>query len=306
MTSRRFILDCDPGQDDAIAILLALGSHELAFEAITIVAGNVGADQGAANARRILDLAGADRPIYRGAPRALLKPYDLGERFHGGDGLMGLDLPPPSRPPEAEHAVSFLARTLLAAEPGSIDLACVGPLTNLALLLIQYPDAARGLGRVAIMGGAIGLGNVSPAAEFNIHSDAAAAAVVFSAGLDVILVPLDLTHQALGTDARIAALKATGRPTALAVAELLARYPRLEKFNYQGGPLHDPCAVAALIWPEMVSGRHVAVEIDASGGPSHGRTLVHWWPKSTGPRPNALVLSEIDADQFYHHLSNRV
>ncbi len=304
--ARRFILDCDPGQDDAVAILLALGSPELALEAVTIVAGNVGVDRGVSNALKILELAGSAVPVYRGAPRSLCRDYSLGDRFHGTDGLMGLALPEPTRQAEPESAVPFLARTLSAAEPGSIDLACVGPLTNLALLLIQYPEATRGIGRVAIMGGAIGLGNVTPAAEFNIHADALAADVVFRSGLDLTLVPLDLTHQALATEARIAALRATGKPTAHAVAELLARYPKLEKFNFAGGPLHDPCAVAALIWPDLVSGRKVHVEIDTTSGPGHGRTLVHWWAKTNGPAANALVLDRIDADQFYRHLTARV
>ena len=304
--ARRFILDCDPGQDDAVALLLALGSPELALEAVTVVAGNVGVDQGVANALKILALGGSSVPVYRGAPRSVAADYSLGDRFHGSDGLMGLALPEPARTVEAEAAVPFLARTLSSAAPGSIDLACVGPLTNLALLLIQYPEAARGIGRVAIMGGAIGLGNVTPAAEFNILSDALAADVVFRSGLDLTLVPLDLTHQALATEARIADLRAKATPTAQAVAELLARYPKLEKFNFAGGPLHDPCAVAALLWPDMVSGRKVHVAIDTSGGPSHGRTLVHWWAKPTGPAPNALVLDRIDADRFYQALTERV
>ena len=304
MPKRKIILDCDPGQDDAIAILLALASPELDVVAITAVAGNVGLDRTERNARAMVELAGATTPVHAGCPRPLLRPPVDAAHVHGETGLAGANLPPPARPLAAGHAVDVIRDTIRRNPPGTISIVAVGPLTNLACALIQAPDIAPLIGEIVLMGGAIGLGNVTPAAEFNIYADPHAAAVVFGAGAPLIMVPLELTHQALATTGRVAAIAALGNEAGRQAASILRAYPKDTQFGDSGGPLHDPCAVAYLLWPELMSGRDCHVAIETEGTHCLGRTVVEWRRRTHAA--NARVLDQIDAQTFFARLTERV
>lgn len=297
------IIDCDPGNDDAIALLLAMASPEVALDAITVVAGNVGIERTATNALEIVELAGREVPVHAGATRPLLRPLVTAPHIHGETGMQGLVLPKPRRALSPVHAVDHIRATLRAAAPRSVTLCAVGPLTNLALAIATEPAIVAGIARIVVMGGAIGLGNTTPAAEFNIFVDPHAAAIVFGAGAPVVMVPIDLTHRAVATGPRIAAIRALDNAPAHAVADLMEAYPAREKFDYQGGPVHDACAVAYLVKPALMSGRECHVAIDTGDGPSRGRTVVDWWGKGAA---NALVLDRIDADGFFALLTERL
>lgn len=292
----KVIIDTDPGTDDAIAIWLALASPEIEVIALTTVCGNIGIDNATRNARAIVAFCGRDVPVFAGAARPLLRVPKPAPAIHGDDGLMGVDLTKPCGGERSEHAVDHLRAVLRQASPGEVTVIAIGPLTNIALALRTEPAIARGLARIVLMGGAIGLGNVTPAAEFNIHADPHAAAIVFAAGVPVTMVPLDLTHQTIATPARRAALRALGNPVARKAAEIMDTYPPLAKFDGQGPPMHDPCAVVAVIAPHLMHGRDCHVAIDTGDGPSTGRTIVDWWGK--GPT-SARVLDRVDADGFF-------
>jgi purine nucleosidase len=304
MTTSTTIIDCDPGNDDAIALLLAMASPEVALAAITVVAGNVGIEHTATNALEIVELAGREVPVFAGAARPLLHKLVTAAHIHGATGMQGLALPKPRRGLGAVNAVDHIRATLRAAPPRSVTLCAVGPLTNLALALATEPTIAAGIARIVLMGGGIALGNTTPAAEFNIYVDPHAAQIIFGSGVPIVMVPIDCTHQALATKPRVAAIRALGTPPAHAVADLMEAYTPREKFNYQGSPVHDACAVAYLIRPELMSGRECRVEIDISEGPSRGRTVVDWWGKRDDA--NALVLDRIDADGFFALLTERL
>jgi inosine-uridine nucleoside N-ribohydrolase len=299
------LLDCDPGHDDAMAILLALASPELEVTALTTVAGNQTIEKVTANAVKVLDVAGAGHvPVGRGADRPLLGTLPVvASDVHGETGLDGPDLPPPSRGPERGHAVELLAAKL--RERPHV-LVATGPLTNVALLLALHPELEDRIERVVVMGGAIAEGNVTPAAEFNIWVDPEAAARVFGSGLDVTMVGLDVTHKALLTPAHAEALRATGRAGAV-VADLLAFYLRFHEqiYAFDGAPVHDAMAVAQVIDPGLLTTEHRAVEIDTGSGPSRGRTLVDLW-RRTGRDPGAHVAVDVDAARFLELLTSRI
>src|SRR3954447_8600754 len=246
------IIDCDPGHDDAMALLLAVASPELELVAVTTVAGNQTLEKVTANAIRVLDVAEAhDIPVAAGADRALVHPARVASEVHGETGLDGPDLPPPSREPEPLHAVELMARLL---RERSHTLVAVGPLTNVALLLALHPELHGRLERVVLMGGAIGLGNVTPAAEFNLWCDPEAAHRVFTSGLAVTMVGLDVTHRAMLSAARADALRERGRAGAV-VADLHAFYRRFHfhVYGHDDTPVHDALAVASVINPELLT-----------------------------------------------------
>ena len=300
------ILDCDPGHDDAIALLLALASPEIELLAVTTVAGNSTLERTTANALRVLDLAGRpDVPVAAGADVPLVRPRVIADHVHGASGLDGPALPPPGREPSPEHAVELLARTLLASSR-PVTLVPTGPLTNVALLLAQHPAAAARIERIVLMGGAIGEGNVTPAAEFNIWFDPEAAARVFAAGLDVTMVGLDVTHQALLTPERGERLRATGAIGRF-VAELLDFYSRYhrETYGWSGAPIHDAVALAHVLRPGLLTTVHRNVEIDCASELCRGRTVVDRWQR-TGRPANAHVAVEIDAEAFLVLLEERL
>jgi purine nucleosidase len=300
------IIDTDPGQDDAVALLLALAERDrLELRAITTVAGNVGVELTTANALRILELARhPDVPVFPGAPRPLLRPLRTAESVCGPDGLAGADLPPPTLAPRSRHAVAFLLDTLREAAPRSVTLCALGPLTNLALALAQEPRLADRVARIVLMGGARDLGNVTPAAEFNIFVDPHAAAIVLGAGVPLVLFGLHATHQAMATPGRLAGLAALGTPVTRTVAGMLGR-PRpggLARFGVPGHPLHDPCVIAQLLWPELFAGRDCHVAVETASETTMGRTTIDWWD-SGGHPPNAHVIDRVDADELFVRLT---
>ena len=308
MNRRPIVIDCDPGADDAIAILLALASpDELDVVGINTVAGNVGLDRTSDNARRICELAGrADVPVHAGCPGSILRPRNDARHVHGESGLDGADLPPPAGPIADRHAVDFLIATC-AAQPGNVTLCALGPLTNVALAMIKDPGIVDNIDEIVLMGGAIGAGNVTPSAEFNIFVDPHAAAVVFACGASLTMIGLDVTHQAIVTPGRLDAVRAIDTSVGRAAAGLLSHYHRvdLERYGAPGSPLHDPCVIAYLLRPELFSGRKAFVEVETRSEATMGRTIVDPWG-ATGREPNATVIEQIDADGFFELLIERL
>ena len=296
------ILDCDPGHDDAIALLLALASPELELLGVTTVAGNQTLEKTTANAIRVLEFAGrGEIPVAEGADRPLVREQYVASYVHGETGLDGPDLPPPQGRPLDRHAVDFLADTIREHD-GGVTLIPTGPLTNVALLLALHPDARPE--RIVLMGGAIAEGNVTPAAEFNIWADPEAAARVFAGGLDVTMVGLDVTHKALFTSAHVGRL--AGRVGRM-VAELLEFYGHFHKevYGFDGSPIHDAVAVAHVISDDLVKTEHLNTEIDVESELCRGRTVVDVWRRS-GREPNSHVAVDIDADGFLDLLIERL
>ena len=306
---RRIIIDTDPGQDDAIAILLALGSPELEVVGITAVAGNVPLGLTEKNARKICELAGrSDIRVYPGAVRPLVRRPVTAEHVHGKTGLDGPSLPEPTMPLQSQQAVDFIVETVMTQESGSITLCPLGPLTNLALALNREPRIASRIHEIVLMGGGFFEGgNVTPTAEFNIYVDPHAADVVFRSGVPIVMMPLDVTHKALTTASRVAALRKLGTKVGDATAALLDFFERFDeqKYGTDGGPLHDPCVIACLLRPELFRGRHCNVEIETGSELTMGMTVVDWWGV-TGRAKNALVMRDVDADGFFGLLTERL
>jgi len=306
VTATPVILDCDPGHDDAIALLLALASPELELAGVTTVCGNQTLEKTTANALRVLEFAGrGDIPVAAGADRPLVRVRDVAAHVHGETGLDGPDLPPPAGAPVGPHAVRFMAEQIRARD-GHITLVPTGPLTNIALLLALEPDARPD--RIVLMGGAIGEGNRTPAAEFNIWADPEAARRVFESGLDVTMIGLDVTHKALITEAHTEELRTVGRAGKLA-AELLDFYGRFHRRTYsdlEGSPMHDPVALAHVIQPSLVNVRPARIEVDCGWEQGRGRTNVDWRGRHDGAEPNAKVGIGIDAEAFARLLIDRI
>jgi purine nucleosidase len=296
------LLDCDPGHDDALALLLALASPELELLGVTTVAGNQTLEKTTANAIRLLEfVARTEVPVAAGADRPLIREQYVASYVHGETGLDGPDLPPANGAPLDRHAVDFLADQI-REHGGEVTLVPTGPLTNVALLLALHPDARPE--RIVLMGGAIAEGNVTPAAEFNIWADPEAAARVFDSGLDVTMVGLDVTHKALFTPAHTERL--AGRVGRM-VAELLEFYGHFHKevYNFDGSPIHDAVAVAHVIRDDIVKTEHLNTEIDVESELCRGRTVVDVWRRS-GREPNSHVGVDIDADAFLDLLVDRL
>jgi purine nucleosidase/pyrimidine-specific ribonucleoside hydrolase len=295
--STPILLDCDPGHDDAIALLLALGSDELDLRGVTTVAGNQTLEKTTANAIRVLELAGrAEIPVAAGAGRPLVREPRVAADVHGETGLDGPDLPPPQADPSPQHAVDFLAERIEGA-----TLVATGPLTNVALLLARYPEAKPE--RIVLMGGAIAEGNVTPAAEFNIWADPEAAQRVFTSGLDITMVGLDVTHKALVNPDQ---LRGSGRIGEV-VAELLEFYGGFHRsvYGWDGSPIHDAVAVAHVIDPELLEVERLNVRIDTESELCRGRTVVDVW-RRTGLEPTANVAVGIDPERFVDLLQQRL
>src|SRR3954451_1581354 len=298
------IIDCDPGHDDAMALMLAVGSPELEVVAVTTVAGNQTLDRVTANAIRVLDVVEAHAiPIAAGADRGLIHSADTASDVHGETGLDGPDLPPPSRAPEPLHAIELIARKLREQR---LTLIAIGPLTNIALLLATHPELTGQIERIVLMGGAIGPGNVTPSAEFNVWADPEAAHRVFSSGVAVTMVGLDVTHRAMLSAERADALRDTGRAGAV-VADLHAFYRQFHErvYGHSDTPVHDALAVAHVIAPAVITTERLPVEIDVTPGPCRGRTVVDQL-RRTGRPDNALVATDVDADAFIDLLTERI
>jgi inosine-uridine nucleoside N-ribohydrolase len=298
------IIDCDPGHDDAMALMLAVASPELDLVAVTTVAGNQTLDRVTANAIRVLDVVNAtDIPVAAGADRGLIHTAHAAGDVHGETGLDGPDIPPPSREPEPVHAVELIASKL---REQTLTLIPIGPLTNIALLLATHPELQDRIERIVIMGGAIGIGNVTPSAEFNIWADPDAAHRVFSSGLNITMVGLDVTHRAMLSAERAGALRDTGRAGAV-VADLHAFYSQFHQrvYGHSDTPVHDALAVAHAIKPEVITTEHLPVEIDVTHGPCRGRTVVDQLHR-TGQADNVDVATDVDAAAFIDLLTGRI
>jgi purine nucleosidase len=306
---RSIIIDTDPGQDDAVAILLALASPELRVLGITAVAGNVPVPLTARNARIVCELAGRpDIPVFVGCDRPLRRPLVTAEHVHGKTGLDGPDLAEPAMPLQDAHAVDFIVDTLRSEAPGTVTLCPLGPLTNIATALARAPDIAPRIAEIVLMGGAyFEVGNITPAAEFNIYVDPEAAAAVFAAGVPLTVMPLDVTHKALVTRARNDAFRALGTRVGQAVAAFTDFFERFDKAKYgsAGAPLHDPCVTAFLLRPDLFSGRHVNVEIETVSELTRGMTVADWW-RVTDRAPNATFIGDVDADGLFALLTGRL
>jgi purine nucleosidase len=307
--ARKIIIDTDPGQDDAVAILLALGSPELDVIGITAVAGNVPLDLTEKNTRKICELAGRPgQPVYTGADRPLKRKLVTAEYVHGKTGLDGPDLPEPVMPLQEINAVDFIVEQLLSHGAGEITLCPLGPLTNIALALTKAPEIAPKIREIVLMGGGFFEGgNVTPAAEFNIYVDPEAAEIVFASGVPIVMMPLDVTHKALTSRVRVERFRALGTKAGIATAQLLDFFERYDerKYGTDGGPLHDPNVIAYLLKPELYSGRHCNVAIETQSDLTLGMTVVDWW-SITGRKANALVIRDVDHDGFFDLLIERI
>ena len=311
MARRRIIIDTDPGQDDAVAILTALASPD-DFEVLGIVAvaGNVPLVHTERNARRLVELAGrTDVTVYAGCAGPLARPWlHTAEHVHGPTGLDGYALPEPVTPLGAKHGVDFHVDTIMAAPEGDITLCTLGPLTNVAMALVKQPAIAGRIREIVMMGGAyFEVGNITPAAEFNIYVDPEAADVVFRSGIPITVAPLDVTHRVLTTAARRQAFADIGNKAGEAVAGLLSFSERfdLAKYGGIGAPLHDPCVIAWLLKPDLFTGRHINVSIETASELTRGMTVADWWRVTDRPA-NAMFLREADADGYYALLTERL
>lgn len=310
MPPRKIIIDTDPGQDDAVAILLALASpEELEVLGITAVAGNVPLTLTERNARIVCELAGrSDMRIFAGCDRPLRHSLVTAEHVHGKTGLDGPDLPEPTMPLAPGHAVDFIIDTLRTEPAGTVTLCPLGPLTNIATAFEKAPDIASRVQEIVLMGGAyFEVGNITPAAEFNIYVDPEAAEIVIKSGCKITIMPLDVTHKALVTKPRNDAFRALGTPVGIAVAEMTDFFERFDKEKYgsAGAPLHDPCVTAYLLKPELFNGRHVNVEVETTSTLTRGMTVADWWSVTDRP-PNAMFMGDLDADGFFTLLTDRL
>jgi purine nucleosidase len=310
MSPRKIIIDTDPGQDDAVAILLALASpKDLDVLGIVAVAGNVPLDLTEKNARIVCELAGkTDVRVFAGCDRPLGRPLVTAEHVHGKSGLDGPKLPDPTMPLQPQHGVDFIIDTLRNEPANTVTLCVLGPLTNIATAFQKAPDIVARVQQVVLMGGAyFEVGNITPTAEFNIYVDPQAADIVFKSGIDIVVMPLDVTHKALVTQARNDAFRALGTPAGIAVAQMTDFFERFDKEKYgsTGAPLHDPCVTAYLIAPDLFKGRHINVEIEVKSELTMGMTVADWWGVTDRPA-NATFIGDLDADGFFALLVERI
>jgi purine nucleosidase len=308
--ARKIIIDTDPGQDDAVAILLALGSPaELEVVGIVAVAGNVGLKQNAMNAMKIVELSGrTDVPVYAGCERPMRRTLVTAEYVHGKTGLDGPDLPDPKIRLQDKHGVDFIIDTLRAEPADTLTICALGPLTNLAMAFVKAPDIVTRVQEIVLMGGGLFEGgNTTPAAEFNIYVDPEAADVVFHSGIPITQMPLDVTHFMLGNEERVDRFRKLGNRTGVATAEMLEFFERFDeaKYGWDGGPLHDPCVIAYLLKPELFKGKHVNVAIETQSELTRGMTVVDWWGV-TGRAKNVNYIRSGDSDGFFALLFERL
>ena len=306
---KKIIIDTDPGQDDAVAILLALASPELEILGITTVAGNVPLNLTTKNALIITEMAGReDIDVYAGCDSPLSRPLITAENVHGATGLDGPKLINPTKKVKEDHAVDFIIKTLRDHTPNTVTLCPLGPLTNIATAFEKAPDIVSKVKQVVLMGGAyFEVGNVTPTAEFNIFVDPEAASYVFNLGLDLVIMPLDVTHKALTTPERIDKFSKLNTKCGTFVAEMTAFFERFDKDKYgtEGAPLHDPCVIAYLLNPEIFSGRRINVEIETDSELTLGMTVADWWGV-TNKEPNALFIGNLNSEKFFEMLTSRI
>lgn len=306
---RKIIIDTDPGQDDAIAILLAFASPEIDVLGLTAVAGNVPLALTQKNARIICELAGrGDVPVYAGCDRPLVRKLVTAEHVHGKTGLDGPAMPDPVMPLAEGHGVDFIIETLRREAAHTVTLCPLGPLTNIAEAFRRAPDVAGRVQQIVLMGGAyFEVGNITPAAEFNIYVDPEAADIVFRSGVPIVVMPLDVTHKVLTTRARVEAFRALGTEVGRVCAEWSDFFERfdMEKYGSEGAPLHDPTVIAYLLAPGLFKGRHINVEIEVQSDLTRGMTVADWWGVTDRPA-NALFIGDVDAEGFFALLTERL
>ena len=309
MIARKIIIDTDPGQDDAVAILLALASPELDVLGITAVAGNVPLPLTQKNALIVCELAGrTDVPVYAGCDAPMLRKLVTAEHVHGKTGLDGPQLPEPTMPLQAQHGVDYIIETLRTEPPGTVTLVPIGPLTNIGVAFKRAPDIIERVQEIVLMGGAyFEVGNITPAAEFNIYVDPEAADIVFNSGATITVMPLDVTHKALTSAKWIADIKALDTDVGRMVASWTDFFERfdIEKYGSQGAPLHDPCTIAYLINSDLFQGRHINVAIETHSDLTLGMTVADWWRVTDRPA-NAMFMGSVDDKGFFDLLTERL
>lgn len=310
MTPRKIIIDTDPGQDDAFAILFALGSpSELEVVGITTVGGNVPLALTAKNALKVVELAGRpDVPVYAGCPAPMVRPLMTAEYVHGETGLDGADLPEPVTPLQAEHAVNYIVRTIMDAEEKEITVCTLGPMTNFAMAMTMEPRIIPRIREVVLMGGGFFEGgNATPAAEFNIFVDPHAAHKVFASGVPVTMAGIDCTYTAQMTPEWLGRLRATGSRAAIEAANLADFYRQYgsHKFPTEARPIHDACVTGYLLAPDIFEQKQCYVTVDISSPVTIGMTVVDWW-HVTGQPKNCNVLRRIDPDPFFALMLERI
>jgi purine nucleosidase len=307
---RKIIIDTDPGQDDAVAILLALASpDELEVLGITAVAGNVPLPLTEKNARIICELAGKPQTrVFAGCDAPIKRKLVTAEHVHGKTGLDGPQMADPVMPLQDQHAVDFIIDTLRREAPHTVTLCPLGPLTNIAVAFQRAPDIITRVQQIVLMGGAyFEVGNITPAAEFNIYVDPEAAEIVFKSGVPLVVMPLDVTHKALTNRKRVEAFRALGTEPGRMVAEWTDFFERFDmaKYGSEGAPLHDPCVIAYLLRPELFAGRHINVEIETQSDLTLGMTVADWWGV-TDRKANALFMGSVDTEGFFALLTERI
>ena len=308
--SEKIIIDCDPGQDDAVALFLALSSpEELEILGITTVAGNVPLKLTERNARIICDIADSkETEVFAGCSRPMLVDLMTAENVHGKTGIDGIDIFKPMTLLKELHAVDFIVETLKDAETDSITLVPTGPLTNIALAIIKDPSILNSIKQIVLMGGAMReAGNLSASAEFNMRVDPHAAKVVFECGLPIIVMSLDVTHKVLTSRERVREIESIGNSVSTATANMLKFFARYdsEKYGIDGAPLHDPCTIAWLLNQDLFSGKECNVRIETESSLTLGHTSVDFWGVE-GNIPNATWMQDVDDDGFYELLINRL
>jgi purine nucleosidase len=308
--ARKIIFDTDPGQDDMAAILMALASpQELEVLGIVAVAGNVPLHHTERNARKICELAGrSEVPVFAGSDQPMGRKLVTAEHVHGKTGLDGPDLPEPKVKLQAKLGIDFLIETLRAAKEAEITLCTLGPLTDIALALTRAPEIKPKIREIVMMAGAyFEVGNITPAAEFNVYVDPTAADLVFKSGVPITMMPLDVTHQVLVTPARMEKLAGLGNRSGKALADALSfsRTFDVNKYGTEGAPLHDPTVTAYLLRPELFGGRHINVEIETRSELTMGMTVADYWRVTDRPA-NARYMREVEVDGFFDLLFERV
>ena len=310
LTAKPIIIDCDPGQDDAIGLFLALSSpNDLNVLGITAVAGNVPLDLTQRNARQMCDITGrSDIPVYAGCATPMVRELETAEHVHGGTGIDGIDVVNPTHPLQEQHAVDFIVETLSAADDDSITLVPMGPLTNIGQALSKNPSIVTKIREIVLMGGALReAGNITPSAEFNIYVDPHAAEIVFGSGRPITVFSLDLTHQVISTPERRDLIRAVENRVSRATVGMLDFYNQHDarKYGMPGAPLHDPCTIAYLLKPELFAGKACNVSVETESALSMGSTVVDFWHITDKPR-NAVWMHTADANGFYKLLVERL
>lgn len=310
MLRQRIIIDCDPGQDDAVALFLAMASpDELDILGITAVAGNVPLELTERNVRLMCDIAGhGDIPVFAGCDRPMIRELLTAEKVHGKTGIDGIEIVEPQTPLQEQHAVDFIVETLRAAEDESVTLVPTGPLTNIGTVIDRAPDVLPKIRQLVIMGGAMREGgNYSPSAEFNMLVDPHAAAIVFDCGRPITAMGLDVTHQVLSTRARVDRIRQLGNPVAEATAGMLSFFERHDskKYGVEGAPLHDPCTIAWLLAPELFEGKFCNLSVETQSELTMGHTAIDFWHVTDRPH-NVNWVYSVDADGFYDLLTDRL